>query len=93
MREDQSPDSRLHLEVVPKRPIAQHFEKRVMVHIFADIFQIIVLSTGTNALLSVGCAFQFSKVRIGIHGSQEDGFVLQGIVLSGEIYAQGKEIK
>lgn len=32
------------LEVVPERPVAQHLKERVVIHIFADILQIIVFA-------------------------------------------------
>ena len=40
----------LLLEVVPKRPVAQHLEEGVVVHIFAHIVQVVVLATGPDAL-------------------------------------------
>lgn len=43
-----------YLEVVTEGPVAQHLEERVVVHILADIVQIVVLATSADALLRVG---------------------------------------
>ena len=44
------------LEIVAERPIPEHFEKRVMVRVEPDIFEVIVFAAGANALLGVGGA-------------------------------------
>lgn len=35
-----------------------------------------MLSSCTDTLLGVECTFQFSHIRVGIDGAQEDGFIL-----------------
>lgn len=35
-----------------------------------------MFSACANAFLGVGCAFQMGIVRVGVYGSEEDGFVL-----------------
>jgi hypothetical protein len=47
-----------------------------MVAIFANIVEVVVFATGTNALLCVDGALQFGEIRVGIDGAQEDGLVL-----------------
>lgn len=54
------------LEVVSKRPVAQHFEKRVVVHIFPHVVQIVVLSTRANALLTVHRTLQGTHLQMRI---------------------------
>ena len=51
-----SPFDRFCFEVVSKRPVAQHFEERVVIRVVADIVEIVVLSAGTNAFLRVSSA-------------------------------------
>ena len=43
------------LEVVSKRPVAQHLKEGVMVHILSHIIQVIVLATSSNALQHRRC--------------------------------------
>mmetsp|Transcript_40179 Transcript_40179/g.87808 ORF Transcript_40179/g.87808 Transcript_40179/m.87808 type:complete len:236 (+) Transcript_40179:2656-3363(+) len=50
------PVDRLHLEVVTERPVAKHFKEGVVVDILAHILQIVVLTTGADALLRVHSA-------------------------------------
>mmetsp|Transcript_1474 Transcript_1474/g.4793 ORF Transcript_1474/g.4793 Transcript_1474/m.4793 type:complete len:801 (-) Transcript_1474:135-2537(-) len=66
----------LLLEVVPKRPVAQHLEHGVMVRVLADIIQVVVLATCSDALLRVARPFEFGETTGGIRRPQEDGFVL-----------------
>lgn len=47
------PDDDLLLEIVPEGPVAQHLEERVVVHILADVVEVVVFPTGTHALLRV----------------------------------------
>ena len=47
------PLDRLGLEVIAERPVAQHFEERVVIGVLADVFEIVVLAAGANALLGV----------------------------------------
>ena len=44
----------LGLEVVAKRPIAEHLEQRVVVGVHPDLFQIVVFAADAQALLGVG---------------------------------------
>lgn len=74
------------LEVVAERPVAEHLKEGVVVDVLADIVQIIVLASSTNALLRVASSLQLGKrtggVDLGVRGdcecnlSQEDGLVL-----------------
>ena len=48
----------------------------MVITILADVVEIVVLSAGADAFLRVGRAFQLGKVGIGVHGFEEDGFVL-----------------
>ena len=54
------------LEVVAKAPIAQHFKKGVMVHVLADIVQVIVLAACANAFLRVDGALKFGHFQVWI---------------------------
>lgn len=45
-----------HLEIIAKRPVAHHLEKRVMVAIRADHRQVVVFATDTDALLRIADA-------------------------------------
>ena len=40
-------------EVIAKGPVAEHLEERVVIGIEPDVFEIVVLASGTDALLSV----------------------------------------
>jgi hypothetical protein len=66
-----------NLEIVSKRPIAQHFEERMMINVFANIVQIIVLSTSANAFLSIHGTLQLGHFGICIDGSLEDRLELK----------------
>ena len=46
------PADSLLLEVIAKRPVAQHLEEGVVVHVLADVVQVIVLASRTYALLA-----------------------------------------
>ena len=46
----------LALEVVAEGPVAQHLEERVVVGVEADVFEVVVLTAGADALLGVGGA-------------------------------------
>ncbi len=48
-----SPTDCLFLEVITKRPVAEHFKECVVVGIAAHILKVVVLAAGTNALLSI----------------------------------------
>ena len=47
------PGDGLGLEVVAEAPVAQHLEERVVVGVVADVFQVVVLAAGADALLAV----------------------------------------
>ena len=47
------------LEVVAKRPVAQHFEHGVVVGVVADLLKVVVLTTDAQALLCVGTTARF----------------------------------
>ena len=49
----ETPADRLVFEVVAERPVAEHFEESVVIGVLADIFEIVVLSACSNALLRV----------------------------------------
>ena len=46
----------LALEVVAEGPVTQHLEERVVVGVEADVFEVVVLTAGADALLGVGGA-------------------------------------
>src|SRR5262249_37356652 len=48
------PADRLRLVIVAERPVAEHLEKGVVIGVAADVFQVVVLTTGADALLTVG---------------------------------------
>ena len=50
------PVDRFLLKIIPERPVAQHLEHGVVVGVEANIIEVVVLSTGPNAFLRVGCA-------------------------------------
>src|SRR3954465_3399858 len=47
------PSDRLFFKVIAEAPIPRHREKGVAIRIEAHIFEVVVLSAGANALLSV----------------------------------------
>ena len=49
-------------EVVPKRPVAEHFEEGVVVGVHADFLQVVVLSTDAKAFLGVGNASMLHRL-------------------------------
>ena len=59
------------LEIVTKRPVAQHFEHRMVVGVMSDFFQVIVLAAHAEALLGVCHTFVFGRVV-----AQDDVFEL-----------------
>jgi hypothetical protein len=65
-----------YLEIITKRPVAQHFKEGVMVHILSDIIQIIMLATSTNALLSIDNPNPFSHITVGVNSAKEQGLKL-----------------
>ena len=63
--------NRFFLEVISERPRPQHLEKSVMVRISSHIFQIVVLSARTDALLGVGTPLQGGHGRVRIRLTKE----------------------
>ena len=63
------------LEVVAEGPVAEHLEEGVVVDVLADIVEIVVLASGTNALLRVARSLQLGKrtggVDLGVRGDFE----------------------
>jgi hypothetical protein len=57
-------------------PVSQHLKEGVMVNILSNIIQVIVLSTGTNALLRVDSARNVEKFHLWITRSKELGLEL-----------------
>ena len=51
-----SPFNGFFLEVVAEGPVAEHLEEGVVVGVVADVFEVVVLAAGADALLRVGCA-------------------------------------
>ena len=43
-------------EVIAEGPVPEHFEERVVVGVETDVFEVVVFSTGADALLGIGCA-------------------------------------
>jgi hypothetical protein len=54
------------LEVIAEGPVAQHFKKGVVVHILADVVQIVVLAPRADALLAVDRALQLAHLQVRI---------------------------
>jgi len=54
MSEVPGPLNRFGFEVIAERPIPEHFEKRVVVGVVADILQVIVFAAGADAFLGIG---------------------------------------
>ena len=66
-----------YLEVVAKAPVAKHLKEGVVVGIFADVVQVVVLTASADTLLRVHSALHLGKVRRGVHRAEEDGLVLR----------------
>lgn len=66
----------LRLEVVAERPVAKHLEESVVVHVLADILQVVVLAACTNALLTVACTSQAPEFGVFVRVAQEYCLVL-----------------
>ena len=47
------PDNGVFLVVIAERPVAEHFEKSMVVMISADLFEVVVLSRNAHALLRI----------------------------------------
>ena len=46
----------LLFEIIAEAPVAEHLEKRVVIGVEADVFEVVVLAAGADALLGVGGA-------------------------------------
>lgn len=68
----------LHLEVVSKRPVAQHLEEGVMVHVSAHVLHVVVFSASTNALLTVHHTPVGGHLTARVGTAQQHGLELQG---------------
>mmetsp|Transcript_11155 Transcript_11155/g.20342 ORF Transcript_11155/g.20342 Transcript_11155/m.20342 type:complete len:223 (+) Transcript_11155:1-669(+) len=68
--------NRLLLEVIPKRPVAEHFEEGVVVDVLAHVVEVVVFSAGTNALLGVDGTLQGGHGKVGVTRAQKQGLVL-----------------
>ena len=47
------PFDRFLLEVIAEAPVAEHFEKRVVIGVEPDVFEVVMLAAGANAFLRV----------------------------------------
>lgn len=65
-----------YLEKVPERPIPQHFEKCVVVHVLPNIIKVVVLSASANTLLRVDGSSVLGGITARVNSAQEDGLVL-----------------
>ena len=59
------------LEVVAKAPVAKHLKERVVVAVVADVFKVVVLAAGADALLAIGGSGVISRLL-----GEEDVFEL-----------------
>src|SRR5438067_5698956 len=50
------PHNRFAFEIITEAPIAEHFEKGVVICVESDVFEIIMFAAGANAFLRVGDA-------------------------------------
>lgn len=66
-----------HLKVIPKGPVPQHLEERVMVSISAHVLQVVVFPSGTHALLAVHHPPVLRQLAPGVHRAQENGLELE----------------
>lgn len=67
-----SPFNGFALEVIAERPIAKHLEEGVVVSVFANVVEVVVLPTRSNAFLGVARSAQLAQRSIGIHRPQKD---------------------
>jgi hypothetical protein len=61
----------MNLEVVSKRPVSQHFKESVVVYIFSNIIQIIMLSTSTYTLLCIYHSNPLRHITVWVNSSKE----------------------
>src|SRR5205085_6097892 len=50
------PLDRLLLEIIAETPVAEHLEKRVVIRVEPDVFEIVMFAAGTDAFLRVSDA-------------------------------------
>mmetsp|Transcript_79385 Transcript_79385/g.230479 ORF Transcript_79385/g.230479 Transcript_79385/m.230479 type:complete len:459 (-) Transcript_79385:73-1449(-) len=89
----------LGLEVVPEGPVAKHLKEGVVVHVLADVLQVVVLAARTDALLRVGGALELREGVGRVDLPHEDGLELvhasvdeeQGWVVVGHHGRRGHE--
>ena len=55
------PRDRLFLKIIPERPVAEHFEHRVMVSVVADLLQVVVLARHAQTFLRIGHPAVFDR--------------------------------
>jgi len=70
------PRDGLGLEVVAKRPVAEHLKHRVVVAVAADVLEVVVLAAGADALLAVGRPLELAEGRVSVGRAEEDRLVL-----------------
>ena len=59
------------LEIVAERPVAEHFEHRVVIGVITHLLQVVVLAAHAQTLLRVGTAARLRRAR-----SEDDVFPL-----------------
>ena len=69
-------DANSDLKKVSERPVAQHLEKGVVICVLPHVIQIVMLPSGSYALLRVDGSSEFSHVAGRIYRSLEDWFEL-----------------
>src|SRR6266536_5407934 len=55
------PLDRFLLEIIAETPVAEHLEKRVVIRVEPNVFEVIVFSAGANAFLCVNHARWFPR--------------------------------
>ena len=58
-----SPRDGFFFEIVAVRPVSEHFEKRVVIRVHADVFEVVMLASGANAFLRVCGAMRRIRAR------------------------------
>ena len=64
------------LEKVAEGPVPEHLEEGVVVRVLPDVVEVVVLASGSDALLRVGGALELGERALGVRGSQEAGLEL-----------------
>ena len=47
------PVDRFFFEVITERPVPEHLKERVVIGVMSDVFEVVVLSSGSNAFLTI----------------------------------------